>query len=394
MENLNQLIMDAVPANAYFCVLSNPVKKEEPYSRIEFSLLDGAYVVKKYTQTQVFHAHLAYDEMLAFITERLGSSYRNLNAWDGAYEYAIRLSKKGKPLTSRHAMTKSAPKPQIAHNRVKKSIIPEDTFIEPLYDMGVLTKEGKIIKKMYGKFRQINRFIEIIDDALNHYPKETLHILDFGCGKSYLTFLLYYYFTQVRKIKVTMTGLDLKAEVIEKCNASAHRYGYTDLHFEVGDIGKYEYHGPLDMVISLHACDTATDYALLNAIKWNAQMIFAVPCCQHELNLQMKSERLSLMTDYGIIKERFAALSTDAIRGNLLKYSGYKVQILEFIEMDHTPKNLMIRAIKAKVDREGRAGALAEAEAMMEEFGFAPTLYALLEEAGYMEAPGDGGTDR
>lgn len=384
MENLSQYIYDSFPSETYLCILSNPVKKDEMYHRIEFSLVNGTYIVKKYTAKQVFHSHMSLEEVLAYIIERLGKIYRNLNSWDGTYEYSIRLSKKGKALVNKRMETKSSPKPQIAHNRTKNSIIPEDTFIEPLFDMGILSKEGKVIQKMYGKFRQINRFIEIIDDALEQNTNETLKVLDFGCGKSYLTFLLYYYFTQIKKIKVDMIGLDLKEDVIEKCNASARKYGYTDLQFQIGDIGKYEHQGSLDMVISLHACDTATDYALFNAIKWKARMIFAVPCCQHELNQQIDSDRLSILTDYGLIKERFSALSTDAIRGNLLKCCGYKVQLLEFVDFDHTPKNLMIRAVRTNVDDKYKASALAAVDALMKEFQFQPTLYTLLKEAGYI----------
>lgn len=384
MENLSQYIYDSFPSGTYFCILSNPVKKDEMYHRIEFSLVNGTYIVKKYTAKQVFHSHMSLEEVLAYIIERLGKIYRNLNSWDGTYEYSIRLSKKGKALVNKRMETKSSPKPQIAHNRTKNSIIPEDTFIEPLFDMGILSKEGKVIQKMYGKFRQINRFIEIIDNALEQNTNETLKVLDFGCGKSYLTFLLYYYFTQIKKIKVDMIGLDLKEDVIEKCNASARKYGYTDLQFQIGDIGKYEHQGSLDMVISLHACDTATDYALFNAIKWKARMIFAVPCCQHELNQQIDSDRLSILTDYGLIKERFSALSTDAIRGNLLKCCGYKVQLLEFVDFDHTPKNLMIRAVRTNVDDKYKASALAAVDALMKEFQFQPTLYTLLKEAGYI----------
>lgn len=382
IENLSPFVCDSFPKEAYFCILSHAVQKDERYNRMEFHRLDGAYVVKKYTSTQVFHAHMSFEEATACIIERLGSTYRDLNAWDDTYEYAIRLSKKGKVFANKRMKLPNAPKPQTTHNRTKKSLIPEDTFIEPLFDMGILSKEGTVIQAMYGKFRQINRFIEIIDDALDPNEKGPLHVLDFGCGKSYLTFLLYYYLTEIRKIKVSMTGLDLKEEVIEKCNASARKYGYSGLTFEVGDIGKYAHQGPLDIVLSLHACDTATDYALFNAIQWKARMIFAVPCCQHELNQQIKSDRLSLLTDYGLIKERFSALSTDVMRANLLKSCGYKVQLLEFIAFDHTPKNLMIRAVRTHAD--DKASALPAVEALMEEFRFRPTLYTLLKEAGHI----------
>lgn len=384
MKELSQLVNDSFSPNTYFCVLSNVVNKDEMYNRIEFKLLNGKYVVEKYTAKQVFHSHMLFEEAVTYIRELMGSTYRNLNAWEGTYEYSIRLSKKGKVFANRRVKSESSPKQHTTHNRTKKSIIPEGTFIEPLFDMGILSKDGTVIKKMYGKFRQINRFIEIIDDALEQNGKDTLNVLDFGCGKSYLTFLLYYYFTQIRKIKVNMIGLDLKEDVIEKCNASAHKYGYGNLKFQIGDIARYEHQGDLDMVLSLHACDTATDYALFNAIKWKARMIFAVPCCQHELNQQINSDRLSILTDYGLIKERFSALSTDAIRGNLLKCCGYKVQLLEFVDFDHTPKNLMIRAVRTNIDNTYKTSALAAVDALMDEFQFQPVLYTLLKEAGYL----------
>lgn len=216
--------------------------------------------------------------------------------------------------------------------------------------MGVFTSEGKIIRSHYDKYRQINRFVEILEDELKCLDlTKTLHILDFGCGKSYLTFIVYYYLVCVRKLKVHMTGLDLKEDVIKNCNAAAARYGYRELHFELGNIHGYSCETPVDIVMTLHACDTATDYALYNAVQWNAGLILSVPCCQHELNQQMHTDTFSAMTRYGIIKERMAALMTDAIRANLLTCVGYDTSILEFVDLSHTPKNLLIRAVKSGV---------------------------------------------
>ena len=234
-----------------------------------------------------------------------------------------------------------------AHNRVKQYILEEGQPIDFLVGLGVQTKDGKIVKAKYDKFRQINRYLEFIGDIVKKLPTDReVRIIDFGCGKAYLTFAMYYYLHIMKGYRLSVTGLDLKEDVIDTCNALAEKFHYENLHFEKGDIGTYEGVESVDMVVTLHACDTATDYALYKAVKWGAKVIMAVPCCQHEMNRQLACPELSAVLKYGIVKERMAALMTDAVRANLLEEMGYETQILEFIDMEHTPKNLLIRAVK------------------------------------------------
>lgn len=280
-----------------------------------------------------------------------------------------------------------------SHNRSKRYILPEGTPVPFLVDLGVMRPDGTVVKARYDKFKQVNRFLEFIEDELDELrraaaarPDGILRVVDFGCGKSYLTFAIYYYLTYLHGMKVKALGLDLKEDVIESCSALAGRYGYAGLRFELGDIADYSGEAEADLVISLHACDTATDYALAAAVRWGARVILAVPCCQHELNAQLGEraaeagapagrEALSPMLKYGILRERFAALATDAIRAELLEAAGYKAQILEFIDLEHTPKNLLIRAVRKGA---GAAAAESGAERFASCLGVEPTLLGLL----------------
>ena len=262
----------------------------------------------------------------------------------------------------------------LTHNRVKQYILKENIPVPFLIDLGVMNKEGRIITQKYDKFRQINRFLEFIQDILPKLDqKKEVTILDFGCGKSYLTFAMYYYLRELKGYDVNIIGLDLKTDVIQKCNHLAEKYGYEKLHFYQGDIADYEGVSAVDMVVTLHACDTATDYALAKAVEWGAKVILSVPCCQHEVNRQIRNETLEPVLKYGILKERMSALFTDGIRANLLESMGYETQILEFIDMEHTPKNLLIRAVKTDNKKD-----IKKAENLMRALNISPSLERLL----------------
>lgn len=362
-------------------VISNKVNKENKYNKIIFVLKEKNnqkyYQIEKYTDKQVFHQNIEINMLNEKLIEYLSFDYKQASAWSKDSTYDLKISKKGKIFLGKKS-NNNTKLINLKHNKQKNYILKEGMIIEPLIDLGIFTKDGKVINSMYDKYKQINRFIEIIDDEIKKKDYKELTVIDFGCGKSYLTFVLYYYFTKIKNINVKMVGLDLKDDVINKCNKIAERYGYDGLIFERGDINGYKYSDNVDMVITLHACDTATDYALYNAIKWNAQMIFSVPCCQHELNKQIHSENLSIINRYGIIQERMSALMTDAIRGNLLEYMGYKTQIMEFIDMVHSPKNILIRATKANISNDTKKKSIKEAEELIKEFNLSPTLYNLL----------------
>lgn len=382
LENTEQFFAVAFNEDVSRCILSNPLKGAGEYRRIVIEKTGGKYRVEKYTEKQVFHSTLGRDEAYALAKSALGREFRQLNSWDSKREHMIRISSKGKPFYS-HRAAAGEVEISSSHNREKNYILKEGTDIAPLRDMGVFTSDGRVVSSMQDKYRQINRFVEMVDDEVSKMkPGSELRVIDFGCGKSYLTFVLYYYFTHIKGLRVRMTGLDLKKDVIEKCSAAAEKYGYDGLNFELGDINGYTPDGDIDMVVTLHACDTATDYALYNAVKWNSKLIFSVPCCQHELNSQMKSKAFGILTRYGIVKERTAALMTDAVRANLLEACGYKTQLMEFVDLEHTPKNILIRAVRRQSGHaDGRY--LDEVKKLCGEFSLEPTLLRLLEADGF-----------
>lgn len=298
-------------------------------------------------EKKVFHKNYSKEELTEEVKNWIPDAFSQIQIEMVQEQITVLSGKKGKITIKRKHRQEAVSVGERTHNRKKQYILEEGKAVPFLVDLGVMTVEGKIVKAKYDKYRQINRFLEFVEDVLPKLPKgREITIVDFGCGKSYLTFAMYYYLKELRGLDIRMIGLDLKKDVIEHCNRLRTGYGYEKLDFLVGDIASYEGLKQVDMVVTLHACDTATDYALHKAIIWDASVILSVPCCQHELNRQIKSDVLAPVLKYGLIKERMSALFTDAIRANLLEQYGYQVQLMEFIDMEHTPKNILIRAVK------------------------------------------------
>lgn len=309
------------------------------------------FQVEEQAGKQAFHRNLDAKEAAAYVTDRLDGQFRQAEMTSALGSGLILVSKKGKVTVKVKGRGKTQAAPAritpMSHNRQKRYILEEGIAVPFLVDLGVMTKEGRVVNSRYDKFRQINRFLEMVEDVLPGLDKGRENtIIDFGCGKSYLTFAMYYYLRELRGYQVRIIGLDLKEDVITHCEKLARAYGYEGLSFTCGDIAGYEGVNQVDMVVTLHACDTATDYALAKAVGWGAKVILSVPCCQHELNGQMENQLMGPVFQYGLIKERMAALYTDAIRAQVLEHMGYRTQILEFIDMEHTPKNILIRAVK------------------------------------------------
>ncbi len=364
--------------NVLKIVISNKKEKNYKYNKIVLELKSDYYYVSKYTEKQVFNEKVNVSNIISYMNEMI-FYFKQYNFFTENIEFMIKISKKNKIFFSKRTSQNNIVL-NLNNNREKKYILNEGNKIEPLIDMGIFTSDGHVVNSMYDKFKQINRFLEIIDDALKNKEYKQLNIIDFGCGKSYLTFVVYYYLTEIKNIKANIIGLDLKKDVIDNCNKIAEKYGYTGIKFEVGNINGYEVKCDVDMVITLHACDTATDYALYNAIKWNTKMIFSVPCCQHELNSKIAPNHLKIIKRYGIAKERISALYTDIIRCNLLEITGYKTKLLEFVDFENTPKNLLIRAYKSNIPKAVKDELLEEVLLLLEELNCDQTLFELLKE--------------
>ena len=391
IRNLFERFVKEQPVSA---VLSGQQEKNDFMKVKVRPILSGGKILiqaEEFRGKQAFHKNMGLDEAASYLTDLMECSFKQAQVETEGWNGQILISKKGKPSVKikkkagsekmgavQSGELEAAWKKGISHNRKKRYILEEGTAVPFLVDLGVQTKEGKIVNSRYDKFRQINRFLEFIEDILPKLDKTRENvILDFGCGKSYLTFAMYHYLKELKGYPVRIIGLDLKEDVIHKCNDLARRYGYEKLSFYTGDIASYEGVDQVDMVVTLHACDVATDFALEKAVRWGAKVILSVPCCQHELNSQMENDLLKPIFQYGIIKERTAALYTDAIRAQILESVGYRTQILEFIDMEHTPKNLLIRAVKQGNPKDNKI----ELEAIMKELHIKPMLYYLLHES-------------
>ena len=381
MEELKILLQQILNKDLQQIILSNSRHPEQVQkAKIRPVLIRGELVFQEtaYRGTQVFHENFTAEQMTDRICLALAEQFRQGEFTAKSLQATALVSKKGK-LTLK-VKNNTSPEQEdlqaLSHNRTKHYILEEGKPVDFLVGLGVQTPDGRVTKARFDKFRQINRYLEFIEDVIDELPTDrTIRIIDFGCGKSYLTFAMYYYLHELQHRDIQVTGLDLKTDVIKHCNELAEKLGYDRLKFERGDISTYEGTDVADMVVTLHACDLATDYALDKAVKWGARVILAVPCCQHELNRQITCDPLKSVLKYGIIKERIAALLTDALRANLLEQQGYETQILEFIDMEHTPKNLLIRAVKKGSMRPKHSTDIRTVEELLH---VAPTLDKLL----------------
>ncbi len=355
MNELKQVLQEQLNIDFLSATLSNPRQKDGATKiKVRPLLKDDKLIfqLESFAGNQAFHKNAETNETVELILSHM-ENMKQMQLETRTEIYTILVSKKGKVTIKKKLQKCQKEAADLSHNRKKKYVLEEGTLVPFVRDLGVMTEEGKIVHSRFDKFKQINRFLEFIEDILPQLDKgRELTILDFGCGKSYLTFAMYYYLHELKGYDIRIIGLDLKKDVIRHCNELAEKYGYEKLKFLEGNIADYTGVDKVDMVVTLHACDTATDFALAKAVGWDAKVILSVPCCQHELNRQIENETLAPVLKYGLIKERMSALITDALRAEYLEREGYEAQILEFIDMEHTPKNILIRAVKTGKKKE------------------------------------------
>ena len=357
MTEIRQLCQESISGDLYRIIVSNKRNKGECTDIRKIKVRPVMvkqqlmYQMERFKGTQIFHENYSKEELIDQLVSYLETEFGQMELHSRTMSATVLISKKGKVTIKRRNCAQAqsweeGDATRLLHNKEKRHILMEGQPVPFLEELGVQTRDGKIVKGKYNKFKQINRYLEFIADSVPELQEDDrIRIVDFGGGKSYLTFALYHYLKVMLKKDVSIIGLDLKEKVIEECSLLASRLGYADLRFMTGDIGSYQGGEEIHMVVSLHACDTATDYALMQAIRWKAKVILAVPCCQHEVAGQIENTMLYPLLKYGFIKEKLASLVTDGIRANLLEEHGYHVQVMEFIDMEHTPKNLLIRAV-------------------------------------------------
>lgn len=366
MDSLISLLARALNGNSFQrLILSQPLQSAGGATKVTVRPIEiagkTAYQWTARVGPKELHENLTADQLRHRAKSAFGTVFGDAHLFTTEADTTLR-KKPGGPLKIKRTPSSMTPQPVSSHNREKQYLIPVGKPCRFLSEIGVMLPDGKVRPAMYHKFRQINRYLEFVDDVLQYLPSEgTLNVVDFGCGKSYLTFALHHLLTKIHKRTVSIVGLDLKEDVIEECSQIAKRLDCEGLRFEMGRIDSFDPTGfgpseSVHLTVSLHACDTATDDALAAAIRWQSNVILAVPCCQHELNQTLSRDLLFGLTGYGILRDQFASLATDALRARLLEVRGYKTQVLEFIELEHTPKNVLLRAVRRQTpDPDGDA---------------------------------------
>ncbi len=356
-------------------VFSSPQEGAE-FTRVVLrpvNLKNARWQAERFAGTKVFHLNLT-DETLSLWLEEEGKGYRQIDCSFAGR--SVTFLKKGEKYQRKERANNLRATEIGGNNREKEYLLKEGEEILPLVDLGVFTPDFKIKRDKYDKYKQINRFVELVDDEVGKSQKQSFTVIDFGCGKSYLTFILYYYLVVKMGRSARIIGYDLKEDVVKRCNEIAQKYGYTGLEFYVNDVTKGKlYDGEVDMVVTLHACDIATDYALHFAVEHGTKYIFSVPCCQHEVNASIRrGGDFDLLLADGLFKERFSALLTDSVRAEILRQKGYAVDVLEFVDFAHSPKNIMLRAHLA-----GKRGKedFSSVEELMKKYCFTHKLYDL-----------------
>ncbi len=360
--------------------ISDPIKKGEGLaSKVKVSAIslkgELMYQLSQYVGDKVYHKNVSPDTVIDNIVAIMENNFKQCEIKANIICTVLMNKKRQFTLTGvkKNDKTDIIPK---GHNKEKNYILPEGEYVDWMYRLGLMDKKGRVLNQKQKKFRQINKFLEMLRDIENEIPENST-VIDMGCGKSYLTFAMYHYFNNIKNKHIHIEGYDLKRDVVDLCNSLAKEFGFSDLKFCCRDIADIENKdNKISMIITLHACDTATDHAIYNGIRWGCRVMMNVPCCQHELFWQMKNEDMDILLKHGIIKERFAALMTDSIRAEIIEIMGYKVQVMEFIDMEHTPKNIMLRSVRT--GRKDNGEKLKKVERPMKEYNIEPTLYKLL----------------